>query len=666
MSERTGAPWLTIQEVADLLHITERVALKNATSGRYGEIKRQAGHGVGQGGTVILVSLHGLPANAQIEYYEREVPAKNREIGAGLDALSGRGRQTVLERLAVLHGWRRFLAAHEGKKGDLTRQYLATLPERLHPATLYRWHEMYRSGGAAALAPCYGERSKRKDREKKITKRLEAEFKALYLDENQPTIAECYKKLKHKAEAEGWPEAANFPCERTFARLASSIPLNVLTLRREGEKVYKDKCEPSMLRDYTSLKSNDIWVGDHHQFDVAVLGPDGKVCFPWLTAWMDVRSRNLRGWHISLNPNSDTVLLAFHHAVERSDHNLPWKIYIDNGKDYRCVDIAGGRKSVRVTLDPARITPVMSLLEIGVTYSKPYNAQAKPIERTFRTVKEQFSRLFISYRGGNVLERPERLADVLKNPEGLITIDEFKKRFAEWVDAEYNENCHSGQGMDGRCPREVYNSLLTAVRRAAPEALRQALMRTTKPLTVQKHGIWLFDRWFRSDTLMMRQGEKVHARYHPDKIGILYVYDLQDKFICQVESKDLVAWGATAEDQRAAEAEKKRLRKQAEQYFAGRSAVAAEPDHAKRVIDRRRKVAQAQQPQDKPNPVIEPVRIPLQLPKKQRAQAVSEPVVDIAAMQRAKEAAQKAAKEAERLKQEEQERLILSRINAKA
>lgn len=37
------------------------------------------------------------------------------------------------------------------------------------------------------------------------------------------------------------------------------------------------------------------------------------------------------------------------------------------------------------------------------------NAKAKIIERRFRDVKDRLSRLFPTYTGGNVVERPERL-----------------------------------------------------------------------------------------------------------------------------------------------------------------------------------------------------------------------------------------------------------------
>ena len=37
---------------------------------------------------------------------------------------------------------------------------------------------------------------------------------------------------------------------------------------REGRKAFEAKAAPSIERDYSTLHSNEMWVGDHHQFDV--------------------------------------------------------------------------------------------------------------------------------------------------------------------------------------------------------------------------------------------------------------------------------------------------------------------------------------------------------------------------------------------------------------
>ena len=48
-------------------------------------------------------------------------------------------------------------------------------------------------------------------------------------------------------------------------------------------------------------------------------------------------------------------------------------------------------------------------------FALPYNAQTKPIERDFRTIKEYLSKHCQGYRGGNVVERPEYLVEEIKS-----------------------------------------------------------------------------------------------------------------------------------------------------------------------------------------------------------------------------------------------------------
>ena len=49
-------------------------------------------------------------------------------------------------------------------------------------------------------------------------------------------------------------------------------------------------------------------------------------------------------------------------------------------------------------------------LNVKVHFALPYNAQTKPIERDFLKIKELLSKHCVGYRGGNVVERPEKLA----------------------------------------------------------------------------------------------------------------------------------------------------------------------------------------------------------------------------------------------------------------
>ena len=55
------------------------------------------------------------------------------------------------------------------------------------------------------------------------------------------------------------------------------------------------------------------------------------------------------------------------------------------------------------------------------------NARAKIVERAFREVKEEFSRLFEGYTGGSITERPERLKGMAKKASNFTPYADFER-----------------------------------------------------------------------------------------------------------------------------------------------------------------------------------------------------------------------------------------------
>lgn len=87
---------------------------------------------------------------------------------------------------------------------------------------------------------------------------------------------------------------------------------------------------------------------------------------------------------------------------------------IDNGKDYRSKDFAGGRSNFKVDISKGQTSAMLKELNVNVHFALPYNAQTKPVERDFLKIKELLSKHCVGYRGGNVVERPENLQTKLK------------------------------------------------------------------------------------------------------------------------------------------------------------------------------------------------------------------------------------------------------------
>ncbi len=610
--------WVSVETVSDLLDLTPRAIRYRIRSG---EIKSRNNNGLGRGGKTIQVDLNTLPLPAQIEYHKRkQLGLLNQPQENIFETYPESSREEAHKKLQIIEQWRTFLRRNEGKKVELTDKFVelwnaSNKQDNLSRPTLYRWDKAYRENGLPGLCPEWGSR-------KGITKMDDDAwefFKYIFLDQSRKTIARCYDLLEMKAGEMGW----TIPSLRQVQRLVKQrIPEPVLIFYREGVKAYTDSCEPYIMRDYDSIVPNQLWVSDHNQLDLAVRGPNGKPAFPWATVWMDARSRKMVGWLLSFGPNQDTILASFRRGVLK--YGVPKEILIDNGKDYRSKAFAGGRESgVRVEVNEPQVKGLISHFDIVPHFAIPYNAKSKHIERSFRTIREWFSSWFKSYRGANIMERPERLNKILKNPDKLMTIEELAELYEEFIENIYNCHEHEGAGMDGKSPDEIYYSKLQTKRTTSEDSLKLLMMKTTEARVVQRNGIRLFDHWFWNEEISMLQGQKVYARYDQEELGKIYVFDLNDRFLCQAENKELVVWGATQEDYRKANSEKKRVKSLTKSYRAMQEELVVQPDDLKRVLERKKAEKEAMQIEKSSN-IIQIFQTPFNETSKKIVEATQE------------------------------------------
>lgn len=594
--------YIDTSTAAKLLDVDERTVQRNAKNGIYGDVKYIDGRG--HAGKVIQISITGLPIDAQIKYVMQQMDAPLHVTP--LDDVPEKYRAIALKKLKALEAMTHYIWAAEKagrNKKDAMQEFadkynIAYPDEHVSIATLYRWMNDYREAGIAGLVPGYMSR----EWQSTIPDWAWDMFKSLYLDENKRSISACYTVIELEAQKRGEP----IPSISAFKRrIKKEMDYQILTYYREGPKAFDDKCVPYIQRDYTALVPNQCWVSDHHQLDVACMGSRKRPIFPWITVWMDMRSRRIVGYRISEGPNTDIILDSFGRAIRR--YGIPLEIYMDNGRDYTAYDFAGRGHRVTADIDEERIAPLVRHLGIVPHFALPENAKAKPVERFFETVKEQFSKWFLTYRGGNVQERPERLNDVMKKPENIPAIAEIDKLFGDWVDSVYNENPHTGDGMNGKSPREVFDKLLPVKRTAPDDVLRLFMMRTSKPLKVQRNGIWLFGRWYYSPELAPHQEHMVYVRYELQQVGTVYVFDTEDRFLCTAANREALAWGATADDIRQAMKEKKQTRQRAKAYKDAVAKEVMQPDPLRRVIEARQEAKEESAPATN---VVELVRNP--------------------------------------------------------
>ena len=552
VSELTGWPVRTVQHKAQTGTLPAESVINDRNRKEY------------------LFFLESLPRSAQEEHYARQ----RAELAAPADASSAptakalkpfdcyneAEREEIVFWKRVLADWEKYRQRGGMNAAELDKRFLAYLaleyPDRkLSIATLYRKRKALAEGDLDGLVDGRGKGRKGK---RSMAEPVWTFFRGALLQETKHMdIREAMRQTEEHFQLTD-PDMLPLPSYSTFRRrVLEDIPPQVLCLGIYGEKALKDEFVPFVRRDYNPMSSNEWWVADNHTFDVKTLGADGNEHRLYLTAFIDARSGIFTGWYVTETPSAYSVLLALRRGI--LERGIPENILTDNGSDFCAWDVGGrGHRKKNAEAEANRPPTIMEHLGIGFHTALPKNAQAKPVERKFLDVKGQFSRLWATYTGGNVTEKPECLKKVLK--KGRVPTDaEFIEAVDTLIRGFFNMQPYSGPvAADRKYIREdVYAMRMGVLRKpATPEDLRLMMMRTTRPQTVGQRGVKIkvggVDlEYFTQDFLWEWQKKKVYVRYDPDHLETCCVYDAEEKkFICELplDQRLTMEWGATGEE----------------------------------------------------------------------------------------------------------------------
>lgn len=442
--------------------------------------------------------------------------------------------------------WIRVLHACAGMQGEDLKQFVSQWntdnpSEQTSYSRILQMRKNHLQEGISGLLPKYG-----KNAGTTIVQNIHFEhFKSLYLKEGSPSLQSCwYNTLGFAKSIDPVFKPESFPAPYSFfRRLTREVPKESIYLARHGHDAWNRKFANYIPRDYSTMKAGECYVSDHAQVDVAVRIPSGKVCFPWITVWCDFKSQKWLGWlHHAESPNSDHIFQSFYYAVK--EHGLPEDVYIDNGKDYRSKDFAGGRQRfIRVSLDESKTSAMLLNLSITPHFSLPYNAQAKIIERTFLKNKEWFSKHRQGYRGGDVTERPEILEHEIKSGK-IMEWNEYVALMDQFITGILNRVPSKGKVLQGMCPDELWMKEHTEVRKTSDDALKLFCMRTSRELTIMRNGVRDSDLsvTYWAEEMMGLKGTKVYLRRDINAYNKAYVFEAAtDKFICTAQIAESAA-----------------------------------------------------------------------------------------------------------------------------
>ena len=368
-------------------------------------------------------------------------------------------------------------------------------------------------------------------------------FKTLYLIEGGPSLRSCRDLTLGYAVRELGADRNNFPSFMAFKRrLDKEIPEQSIFLARNGQAAWNRKYNNYIDRDYSTITCNQVWVSDHAQIDVACYDENNKVVFPWVTVWRDYKSCKWLGWILQTgNPNSDLIFQSFYYAVE--EFGLPKDVIIDNGKDYRSKDFAGGRKNFKIETNKNKTSAMLKELNVNVHFALPYNAQTKPVERDFLKIKEFLSKHCVGYRGGNVVERPEKLAKEIKDGK-IMKFEDFKEIFDKTIINILNKKPSNGKNLNGRCPDDLFYEEYKEKIVTSKDALKLFCSRTSKDYTIGRNGIkdGKFQTTYWADWMIHKKGMKVYLRRDIKNYKEAWVFNAKnDEFLGKAEAVKSVA-----------------------------------------------------------------------------------------------------------------------------
>lgn len=485
-----------------------------------------------------------------------------------LDVPDGKRRE-ALRRLGIIREFEKFAAANGAGRTDALARYSAQRGG-VKVRSLQRWIARYRTEGLLGLVDGRGGG---KFLEQTISPEAFELFKSMYLTQQRLSVPLCWRNIRfvNKNENKGWKIPSLQSMYNYVERL---IPFGVRVLHREGLGAYEAKCSPYIETDPDSIEPGQVWVGDHAQLNCWIRNR-GKWIRPWVTAWMDMRSRTIVGFHISASPNQTTILLAAKRAIER--YGPPDSVKIDNGKDYDSELWTGTTKAKRRALragylDEKIMAGIYAMMDIGVSFAIPYHPQSKPIERWFDTLDCQLVKTIPTYCGKDTSRRPEELRDLLQSKGGIesaYAMEGFARLISDYVET-YNTSAHTGRGMNGKSPAEVMAGRQS--RRVLRSGVIDLLLRVwSRELVVGKNGVRFKGMWYGQFNMDLAayQGKKVRAAYDPDDLRTVYVYEAATlRLITLAEQSRLICYGSSVSEESLREAmrQKSRARKIARDF----------------------------------------------------------------------------------------------------
>ncbi|MBL3705438.1 DDE-type integrase/transposase/recombinase [Sulfitobacter sp. BDSS02] len=453
-----------------------------------------------------------------------------------------------------------FPADKDWEEAERRAQVIAELPVRLTQgnvdwamrqlnvsrSTLFRLVKQFREDGrtSALLRDTRGPKPGMQPLDPAVEAIVSHHFRVFYATRRKPTRTRFWREIAADCQAQGLAP----PSIRRLGRWLEGHDQAKLMARREG----KDKAERRHLATPGGLTADsplDIVQIDHTKADVTVVDPVTRrpLGRPTLTVAIDVNTRMVLGFHLSLEPPSLlAVALCLTHAVMDKSHwltargistdwaaqGIPNAIYVDNGAEFHA----------------RAFERACSEYQIDLRHRPPGTPRyGGHIERLIGTMMGAIHLLPGSHFS-NIFER----GDLDAEAEAVMTLGELETWLTLEITGSYHPRVHSALE---KSPSAAWGAQADETKPRMPVDLRQFLVDflPSEQRVLQRDGLHLFHIRYWADELrwlMGRESRKFTLKYDPRDLSRIFV--LTENGIIEARPADLTRPAITLWEHRAA------------------------------------------------------------------------------------------------------------------
>lgn len=338
------------------------------------------------------------------------------------------------------------------RKFDIIKPYLFPISDELKVSvneiaakhnipkrTLYNWISAYeRTSSIESLINFKRGWSAGKSRLSKEQEEIINEvIETFFLTEQKPTLEKSYREISRICYKKGLPRPSRDALYRRIKQLNEKVKLE----KRGNKKRAKDLHTPKP-GEYPSVDAPlQVIQIDHTKIDVAVVDSVNRQSIgrAWLTLAIDVYSRMVTGYYLSLDaPSATSVAMCVARSILPKNALLaelglkskwdvfgyPNKIYVDNGKDFHS----------------KAFTKACAIHEILLEY-RPVKVPhyGAHIERLMGTFKDEVHTL-----PGTTFSNIFHKGEYDSERNAVLTLDELEKWLVTFITDVYHKRIHSG------------------------------------------------------------------------------------------------------------------------------------------------------------------------------------------------------------------------------